>query len=67
MPNMRRFQGKRVIVTGGAKGIGRAVVTRFAAEGATVLLTDINPAGARRGILNGQISAAATLPAWHSP
>jgi NAD(P)-dependent dehydrogenase (short-subunit alcohol dehydrogenase family) len=46
MPNMRRFEGKRVIVTGGAKGIGRAVVTRFAAEGATVVLTDINPAAA---------------------
>lgn len=46
MPNMRRFEGKRVIVTGGAKGIGRAVVTRFAAEGATVVLTDINPSAA---------------------
>lgn len=46
MLNMRRFEGKRVIVTGGAKGIGRAVVSRFAGEGATVVLTDINPAAA---------------------
>ena len=67
MPNTRRFEGKRVMVTGGAKGIGRAVLTRFAAEGATMVLTDINPAAARRVILNGQRSTAATLPALHSP
>jgi 3-oxoacyl-[acyl-carrier protein] reductase len=39
---MRRFEGKRVIVTGGANGIGKATVTRFAAEGAAVVLTDLN-------------------------
>lgn len=38
---MRRFQGKRVIVTGGANGIGKAIVARFAAEGAAVVLTDV--------------------------
>ena len=37
---MRRFEGKTVIVTGGARGIGKATVIRFAAEGASVLLTD---------------------------
>jgi NAD(P)-dependent dehydrogenase (short-subunit alcohol dehydrogenase family) len=37
---MRRFEGKRVIVTGGGNGIGKATVARFAAEGATVVLTD---------------------------
>jgi NAD(P)-dependent dehydrogenase (short-subunit alcohol dehydrogenase family) len=37
---MRRFEGKRVIVTGGGSGIGKATVARFAAEGATLVLTD---------------------------
>lgn len=37
---MRRFEGKRVIVTGGGQGIGKATVAHFATEGATVVLTD---------------------------
>jgi len=40
-----RFADKKVIVTGGATGIGRAVVSRLAAEGATVLAVDVNEAG----------------------
>ena len=43
---MRRFEGKRVIITGGANGIGKATAVRFAAEGATLLLTDVNGAAA---------------------
>ncbi len=43
---MRRFEGKRVIVTGGANGIGKATVARFAAEGATIMLTDVDGAAA---------------------
>lgn len=42
-----RFPGKRVIVTGAASGIGKASAERFAAEGANVVVADLNAAGAR--------------------
>jgi NAD(P)-dependent dehydrogenase (short-subunit alcohol dehydrogenase family) len=38
--NMRRFDGKVVLVTGAASGIGRAVALRLAGEGAVALLAD---------------------------
>jgi NAD(P)-dependent dehydrogenase (short-subunit alcohol dehydrogenase family) len=37
---MRRFEEKRVLITGGARGIGRATADRFASEGARVLIAD---------------------------
>ncbi len=37
-----RFSGKTVIVTGGAQGIGRACAERFAREGASVVIADID-------------------------
>ena len=39
---MDRLRGLVAIVTGGASGIGRAIVDRFAAEGAEVLAVDKN-------------------------
>lgn len=41
-----RFDGKSVIVTGAASGFGEAIARRFAAEGANVMVADINEAGA---------------------
>ena len=41
---MTRLTGKRAVVTGAAHGIGAAIVERFVAEGATVLLADIDEA-----------------------
>lgn len=41
-----RFKDKTVIVTGAAGGIGSAIARRFAGEGAMVILTDLNAAGA---------------------
>lgn len=42
---MTRLAGKTCVVTGGARGIGKAICAAFVAEGADVILTDINRAG----------------------
>lgn len=42
---MLRLQDKTCIVTGGARGIGRAICAAFAAQGAAVILTDIDRTG----------------------
>ncbi|PIP00310.1 SDR family NAD(P)-dependent oxidoreductase [Pleomorphomonas carboxyditropha] len=49
----RSLEGRKVLVTGGASGIGEAIVTAFGSQGATVAFLDIDePAG--------QATAAAT-------
>ena len=35
--------GKKIVITGGSRGIGRAMADKFIAEGATVLITGRNP------------------------
>ncbi|CAG2008554.1 unnamed protein product [Fusarium graminearum] len=37
-----RLQGKTAIVTGGASGFGKGIATKFIAEGANVVITDLN-------------------------
>jgi glucose 1-dehydrogenase len=39
-----RLDGRTAIVTGGAKGIGLAIVRRLASEGARVMIADIDEA-----------------------
>lgn len=46
-----RLQGKTALITGGSSGLGNAMVRRFVAEGAAVIIADIDDA-------NGQSLAA---------
>ena len=45
---MERLRGKRIIVTGAGSGIGRAIALRFAAEGARVVISDVDEEAAAR-------------------
>ena len=44
---MKQLNGKRVLITGGARGIGYAIAQGFAREGAHILLSDIDEAVVR--------------------
>lgn len=67
---MQRFIGKRVVVTGGASGIGEATTRRFLDEGARVVVIDQNAAGNARlraewptlsGAVDADVSDAAAV------
>lgn len=52
-----RLENKVAVITGGARGIGRAIATRYAAEGARVVVADINGAEAEK--VAGEIGTGA--------
>ncbi|MDG1128799.1 MAG: SDR family oxidoreductase [Paracoccaceae bacterium] len=59
-----RLTGKTAIVTGGASGFGAGIVRKFAAEGARVLVVDINADGAAamaEEVGNGALSVACNV------
>jgi 3-oxoacyl-[acyl-carrier protein] reductase len=68
---LRRFAGKGVVVTGGASGLGLATATRFADEGAQVLVMDrdadgLEQLGAARpdiAVHRGDVTALADVEA----
>ena len=49
------LEGRTAVVTGAGRGLGEAIALRFAAEGAAVMINDMDSATAERTV--GQIEA----------
>jgi NAD(P)-dependent dehydrogenase (short-subunit alcohol dehydrogenase family) len=56
-----RLEGRVAIVTGGASGIGRATAQRFAAEGARLVINDLDAGGLERTAASLSGSGHATV------
>lgn len=61
-PHLGRFDGQVAIVTGGASGIGEATCRRLVAEGARVVIADVNADAAQT--LAGQLGTSASAVAF---
>jgi len=62
---MSRFKGKVAVVTGGGNGIGAATATRLAAEGAAVIVADVDKPGAE-GVRDKIVAAGGKAIACHT-
>ncbi|MBD3728860.1 MAG: glucose 1-dehydrogenase [Sphingomonadales bacterium] len=62
-----RLAGKRALVTGAAQGLGAAISRGFVREGAQVMLTDMNAAGAQAtaDALNDEFGARSAFACGH--
>ena len=61
---MSKLDGKRVLITGGAQGIGLAMAIKFAERGAEIIIADINEeklAEAKAGLEARAIVAGADI------
>ncbi len=61
---MKRLEGKTCIVTGGAKGIGKATCLRLAEEGAHVAITDLED-GEGEAVRDQIAGAGGRAEYWH--
>lgn len=65
IPQLFSLAGRRAVVTGGAQGLGKAIASRLAEAGASVLIADLNEelakaaAGDLRQSFGGQVAAIA--------
>lgn len=57
---MKRFEGKKILITGGTSGIGWATAQRLHAEGATILVTGTNPERLAR--VESELEGARAIP-----
>lgn len=62
-----RFEGKVVFVTGGASGLGEAAARRFDAEGAKVVIADIDAEGAEEVARSLSDAMAVTVDTSKAP
>ena len=56
--------GRKAVVTGGARGIGLAISRRLAEAGATVLIGDLNRAGAEDAAAQIRTAGGKAVPGW---
>src|SRR5260370_27744985 len=57
-----RFRDKTVVITGGGGGIGRTYGHRFAAEGANIVIADLDPAAGERMVKELEAAGSMGLP-----
>ncbi len=60
---MKRFEGRTAFVTGAGKNIGKAAALAFAAEGANVVVCDLNRENAEQTVQEIEAMGARALPA----